>query len=197
LAGHPSDSFRIKHGQYDQEYEADFHLDTAQFSLRFPGDPPRAVQLQDDQCSVENPDDPENNLLKTGIGKMRCKSIRFMRDYMHFLYTLPLNLQDANMEIRSEVRKEEFGGRETLSFQAYFPGDKYVWEFFFDPNTYALVGTSFSKDAARSYGEFIVFEGEINAHGIRLPRHRKWHFYQDGQYIATDELRDLKLRKGK
>ena len=67
-----------------------------------------------------------------------------------------------------------------------------VWYFYFDPESFALVGCRFFHDEAANDGEYIVFDGEVEGpHGLRLPRLRRWHMNRDGEYIAVDDVKSI------
>jgi hypothetical protein len=124
---------------------------------------------------------------KHGLGAGRL--VRW-RDYFGYMFGMPMKLSDPGTKLDPDVDRVEFAGREVLALRVtYSPevgGD--VWYFYFDPQSYALVGCRFYHDEAQNDGEYIVFEGEISGGGLTLPKRRLWHMNRDGEFIASDEI---------
>ena len=72
-----------------------------------------------------------------------------------------------------------------------------VWDFFFDPETSAVVGCRFYHDEAANDGEYIVFTGEVHdeASGLRMPGGQGW-YYNDGRgHLATDTVTKFEVTR--
>lgn len=188
----PSKMWAEKTKGYAQLYDIDIHPDTAYFSMSFYNkqeDKHTQLWKKGNDCKFLKDARPiEMEALKTGIGMMTCAQMGFWRDYMRFLFSLPMNLKDSGLEFITKVTETQFAGAKVLTFQAKYSGGKEVWDYYFNPSTYALVGVAFSKDGKHQNGEYIVFEGETSGEGYRLPRARKWYYHKDDAHLATDVL---------
>lgn len=119
----------------------------------------------------------------------------FWRSYFGFLVGLPMKLRDPGTHLDPEPSETEFLGRRVHAIRAtYDPeigGD--TWYFYFDPETDQLVGCRFYHDERLNDGEYIVFEGLIEAEGLRIPRHRSWYVNADGRFLGADEITRLEV----
>lgn len=119
----------------------------------------------------------------------------FWRSYYGFLAGLPMKLRDPGAHLVPEVREATFLGRDVRAVRVtYDPevgGD--TWYFYFDPATAELVGCRFYHDESAGDGEYIAFEGLVEAAGLRLPRHRRWFVNADGRFLGADEIRSLRV----
>jgi len=119
------------------------------------------------------------------------KSTLMMRDYYSYLYGLPMKLRDPGAQIRPEVYKVWYDGRELLEMEVSYAPDtgEDVWRFYFNPETFVLSGYAFfSENEGPAGGEFILLEGEAEVSGMKLPAKRHWYLKKDGLYLGTDEL---------
>ena len=117
----------------------------------------------------------------------------FWRSYFGFLVGLPMKLRDPGTIIDPDPRADEFMGRSVdavrVTYDADVGGD--TWYFYFSPDTAELVGCRFYHDEAANDGEYIVFEGEVESGGLRLPARRSWYMNADDRYLGTDEISAL------
>jgi len=141
-------------------------------------------------------------LIDNGSGAFRYQSTRGdetvdesgdgrYKNYFTYVFGVPMKLRDEGTLVDPALRREKFGGREVLALRVTYSPEvgSDVWDFFFDPETYALTGCRFFHDETARDGEFLVYEGEIEGpEGLRLPRTRLWHMNLDDEYIATDEI---------
>ncbi len=122
----------------------------------------------------------------------------FWRSYFGFLAGLPMKLRDPGTHIDPETIPTTFVGKEALAIRVtYDPAvGADTWYFYFDPSTAALLGCRFFHDEAANDGEYLVFEGLIEADRLRLPRQRSWYVNADDRLLGTDEIRSLSVSAG-
>jgi hypothetical protein len=114
------------------------------------------------------------------------------QDYGEYIYLMPMKLKDPGTIVAAEPETVEFDGRRVLGVTVTYDPDvgEHAWDFYFDPDTYALVGCRFHIEDPRSDGEYITFEGEIadESSGLRLPKVRAWYYNEDGTHLGTDDI---------
>jgi len=123
---------------------------------------------------------------------------KFWRDYYTFLYGLPMKLKDKGTVIGNEVIETTFMDKEVLSLKITYDkaiGED-VWYFYFNPNTYAMVGYRFYHDEAKNDGEYIVLEDMIIEQGLRIPKNRSWYTNAEDELLGKDLLRNFKVDRG-
>jgi hypothetical protein len=76
-----------------------------------------------------------------------------------------------------------------VTYEEEVGGD--IWYFYFDRDTYALVGYRFHHDEAKNDGEVIHLDGEVAAEGMRLPKARTWYTHEANELLGTDTLLEL------
>ena len=131
--------------------------------------------------------------IKTAIKeKFRLNNDRFvmMRNYYQYLWLLPIKLDDPGTIIHEEVVLTDFFGTESLQIKVTYKPEvgKDIWYFYFDPNSYAMVGYRFYKNEAANDGEYILLVGEQESNGVRIPKTRKWYMHKDDKYLGADIL---------
>lgn len=121
--------------------------------------------------------------------RISCQRLRLLRDYYTYLWGLPMKLRDRGTHL-GEVRPTTFMERPVYGLRVtYAPGvGEDTWYFYFDRDSAALVGYRFYHDESKNDGEFIVLDGEHEAHGLRLPESRAWYTHQDDRHLGTDVL---------
>ena len=82
---------------------------------------------------------------------------------------------------------EDFEGQPAYRVRVTYGTDEPLWEYFFDTKSYQLLGCRFSS-GERKDGELIVYEGEVEERGIRLPKKRSWYKHSDGELIGVDDI---------
>ncbi|MEZ4698928.1 MAG: DUF6503 family protein [Rhodothermales bacterium] len=120
--------------------------------------------------------------------RMDCDGIAWWRGYQEYLYGLPMKLHDAGAKLGEAAERVTFNQHETLAVRVSYAEEvgSDVWYFYFDPATYALIGSRFYHDEAKNDGEYLFFDEEIEAGGITLPRIRAWYVNSDDRYLGTD-----------
>lgn len=124
--------------------------------------------------------------------RLSCERLGFMRNYYVYLWGLPMKLHDPGTRL-GKVEETTFEDQPVyglrVTYDAEVGGD--VWFFYFDRDSHALVGYRFFHDEEKNDGEYIVLEGEHEAHGMRLPESRAWYTHQDDRHLGTDILTSL------
>ena len=117
-------------------------------------------------------------------------AVRFYHNYYLFLYGLPMKIADPGALLAPEVKRVSFMDKPVLQLKVtYEPGvGKDTWYFYFDPESYAVVGCRFYHDEAANDGEYIVFEGSYRLGAMSLPQHRHWYTNKEGRLLGTDHL---------
>lgn len=117
------------------------------------------------------------------------------RDYGEYVYLMPMKLRDAGTIVAPQTEVVAFEGRRVLSVTVTYDPTvgEHTWHFYFDPDTYALVGCRFYREDPAKDGEYITFEGEIvdEASGLRLPKTRAWYYNKNGTHLGTDDVTSL------
>ncbi|WP_323755211.1 DUF6503 family protein [Roseivirga sp.] len=120
---------------------------------------------------------------------------RRWRNYYSYLYGLPMKLTDQGTNIDPVVQSTTFDGKPVLALKVTY--DKNVgsdtWYFYFNPDTYALVGYRFFHNEAENDGEYILIEGLEIQKGMRIPMHRAWYTNKESRWLGTDRFVSLKL----
>lgn len=151
-------------------------------------DGPATGRLEGETCVVDAP--------SAGAAPFRCEEagdgrpVAFWRDYYGYLYSLPMNLADAGTHLDPEVQATTFNDQDVFALKVTYAADVGgdTWYFYVDPESYALVGCRFYHDEAANDGEYLIFEGEVEAGGLRLPRTRAWYINRDGRYLGSDTI---------
>lgn len=125
--------------------------------------------------------------------RLTCDGIQWLRDYYGYLLSLPMKLRDPGTQLEKEATKTTFAERivETLKVTYEEGVGSDVWYFYFDPATYALVGCRFYHDESKNDGEYIVFEGEVEQAGLRLPQTRHWYTNAEGTFLGADTIETI------
>lgn len=125
--------------------------------------------------------------------------LRRWRNYYEYLAGLPMKLQDAGTRLEGEPFETDFQGKTVLAQRVTYDAEvgSDTWHFYFDPESARLVGCRFDHDEAGNDGEYMVFEGEIESQGMRLPRVRSWYVNRDDKFLGTDTLQSVEVGAGK
>jgi len=114
----------------------------------------------------------------------------FMRNYYHYLWAMPMKLTDPGTIIDPAVKTVDFFGKESLQIKVtYTPEVGHdIWYFYFHPETKALQGYRFYHDEAANDGEYILLDGELEAHGVKIPQSRTWMTHKDDKLLGVDKV---------
>lgn len=113
-----------------------------------------------------------------------------MRNYYLYLWGLPMKLKDPGTLIDEEIYERSFNGKPTklarVTYDEAVGSD--IWYFYFDPQTFEMVGYQFYHDEAKGDGEYITLEGLEDVNGMKLPKSRTWYINSDSTILGTDNL---------
>jgi len=128
--------------------------------------------------------------------RLTCERLRWLRNYYTYLWGLPMKLRDPGTRIDPQVTDAWYQDQQVWSVRVTY--DESVgsdtWYFYFDQQTYALVGYRFYHDETKRDGEYIVLEGETEAEGMRIPTKRSWYVNADGRHLGDDILVEIEIR---
>lgn len=121
---------------------------------------------------------------------LRCERTRQLRDYVSYLWGLPMKLQDLGTHVAETVGRAVFQEQDVLDLKiTYDPSvGTDVWHMYVDPDSGRLVGYGFYKTAAEEHGEYIVLEGEVEVGAARIPAARHWYKVPGDGFLGTDTL---------
>ncbi len=121
---------------------------------------------------------------------LTAERARRWRDYYGYLYGLPMKLKDQGVKIDGGVISTTFQEKPVLAlkvtYEATVGAD--TWYFYFNPNTYAMIGYRFYHDEAKNDGEYIVLSGMSIKNGMRIPKDRAWYTNAEDRLLGTDYL---------
>ena len=119
-----------------------------------------------------------------------CKRSKMFKNYYTYLYGLPMKLKDPGTNIDPVVTKKIFKGKEYLVLRVTYDEavGSDIWQFYFNPETYAMEVYQFFKGTDETTGEYILLSGEIEIDGMKIPKDRAWYYNKDDGYLATDRL---------
>lgn len=119
--------------------------------------------------------------------------MEMVKNYYQYLWLLPLKLKDEGTIIDPLVKVTDFFGKESIEIKiTYDPNvGKDTWYFYFNPKTHALQGYRFYHVESDNDGEYIILDGEISDHGVKLPKSRKWYTHKEDKFLGEDVLDKL------
>ncbi|MBX2815957.1 MAG: hypothetical protein KTR24_08165 [Saprospiraceae bacterium] len=124
------------------------------------------------------------------IKKHRLQDERamMMKDYYTYLYGLPMKLLDPGTLLADRVEDGSFNDRAAWSLRVTYAKDvgDDIWYFYFDKETYRLMGYRFYHDEEANDGEYILLSGEAKVGRMRLPAERSWYMHKDNKYLGAD-----------
>ena len=147
-------------------------------------------RLEGANCEAEGP------RILCGEREGNRRPVGYWRDYYGYLLSLPMNLRDAGTNLNPTPERTTFDGEEVWALQVTYDAEvgQDTWYLYLDPETHALVGAHFYHDEAANDGEYIVFDDEIAADGLRLPKERRWYMNADDRYLGTDIIEAYEVR---
>ena len=119
-----------------------------------------------------------------------CERSTMFKNYYTYLYGLPMKLKDPGTQIEPKVYKKTFKGKEYLVLRVTYDQEvgSDIWQFYFNPTTYAMEVYQFFKNTDETTGEYILLTDEIEIEGIKMPKDRAWYYNKDDKYLGTDKL---------
>ena len=138
-------------------------------------------------CRFSNED---STTTETTISDEACARTVMFKNYYTYLYGLPMKLKDPETHIDPVVQKKTFKGKEYLVIRASYDQEvgSDIWQFYFNPKTYAMEVYQFFKGPEETTGEYILLTDEMEIGGIKMPKDRAWYYNKDNGYLGTDKL---------
>lgn len=126
--------------------------------------------------------------------RLSCDRAITMRNYYTYLYGLPMKLKDPGTILSPEVATKTFKGKQYLVLKVTYDASvgKDIWYFYFDPKTYAMEVYQFFHNEAENDGEYILLDGLMEIHKMKIPQKRAWYTNKDNRLLGTDLLTALK-----
>ncbi len=124
--------------------------------------------------------------------RLDCPGIGRMRDYYLYLWGLPMKLRDPGTNIDPAIGDGEFDGLAARVAKVTYDPEvgSDIWYFYFDPDTYRMMGYRFHHDESAGDGEYILLSGERQVLDMKIPVQRRWFMNADDRYLGTDILVD-------
>lgn len=128
--------------------------------------------------------------------RLTCDRLGWLRDYYTYLWGLPMKLGDPGTLIDQDVTAGSYQKQEVWSVRVTYDDSvgSDTWYFYFDQQSYALVGYRFYHDEAKGDGEYIVLEGETEVSGLKIPTQRAWYVNADDRHLGNDILVDIEVQ---
>ncbi|RMB58498.1 hypothetical protein EAX61_09330 [Dokdonia sinensis] len=144
-------------------------------------------EITGNSCRFSNEDE---TITETTVAASECELTVMFKNYYTYLYGLPMKLKDPGTNINSEVQKVTFKGKEYLKLRATYDEavGSDIWQFYFNPETYAMEVYQFFKGTDEKTGEYILLTDEVVINQIKFPKDRAWYYNKDNGYLATDKL---------
>ena len=129
-------------------------------------------------------------VITTTTDSDECERTRMYRDYYSYLYGLPMKLNDPGTQIDPTVKNVTFKGKKYIVVKVTYDEavGSDVWQFYFNPSTYALEVYQFFKGTDETTGEYILLDDIAVIEGIKMPKNRAWYYNKDDGYLGTDIL---------
>ena len=144
-------------------------------------------EISNGQCRFTN---EEGEVQTASTEEDACERTVMFKNYYTYLYGLPMKLKDPGTHINSSVKKVAFKGKEYLVLRVTYDEavGSDIWQFYFNPETYAMEIYQFFKGEDEKSGEYILLTDEVDVKGIRMPKDRAWYYNKDDGYLGTDVL---------
>lgn len=144
-------------------------------------------EIRNTDCRFSNED---TTTTETTISDEACARAVMFKNYYTYLYGLPMKLKDSGTHIDPVVQKKTFKGKEYLVLKVTYDEavGSDIWQFYFDPTTYAMEVYQFFKGPDETTGEYILLTDEVTVNGIKMPKDRAWYYNKDDGYLGTDKL---------
>ena len=110
------------------------------------------TKLNSEDCSATIDGKSEISKEQEDTYRLSCEGITRWRDYHGYMLGLPMKLNDPGTMIHQEVRRVSFSDRDVLAIRVTYDEEvgKDIWYMYFDPTTFALVGTRFYHDETKN-----------------------------------------------
>jgi hypothetical protein len=105
-----------------------------------------------------------------------------------------MKLKDPGTIISEYASNQNFKGKDYLMLRASYQKEvgNDIWQFYFDPTTYAMEVYQFFKadpqGEGKNTGEYILLKDIKTINGIKFPKERAWYYNKDDGHLGTDIL---------
>ena len=146
----------------------------------------------DGTCRYDIPDGNTGNRSSARdlpLASDSCSTVRRRRDYHTYLNGLPMKLQDPGTPLEETVATANFHGTDYLRLKVNYPKENNTfetWEYFFDPETYALSGYQFYRSDKPDGGEYLLLSGITEVGGVKMIREKQWYLRENDRLLGTD-----------
>lgn len=194
----PNDNWGVFKGELNLEFMGPAMADrTSTVAIDLPKEYFNVSSLQDGkktfreitgtQCRFT---DDNGTIVNAATIDAQCSRTVMLKNYYTYLYGLPMKLKDPGTHINQTVTTSSFKGKDYLVLKVSY--DKSVgtdrWQFYFNPETYAMEVYQFFKGEDEKTGEYILLSDEMLVQGIKMPKDRAWYYNKDDGYLGTDRL---------
>lgn len=144
-------------------------------------------EVKGENCRFSEKD---SAVVAASITDEQCERTVMMKDYYTYLYGLPMKLKDPGTILDPIVKKTMFKGKKYLVLRVTYDEavGSDIWQFYFNPETYAMEVYQFFKGEDEKTGEYILLTDVLEVNGIKMPKDRAWYYNKDNGYLATDRL---------
>ncbi|MEM8931393.1 MAG: DUF6503 family protein [Acidobacteriota bacterium] len=161
------------------------------FAIERGGEHVWRAELDDTSCTVTFDGRPADafSTEERQEHRLDCDRATMMRNYYVYLWGMPMKLRDPGTHLGA-VEAQIFEDRPVHALRVTYDEavGTDIWTFYFDRSTAALVGYRFDRADPSRDGETIIFDGEVEGAGLRLPASRAWFMNADRRYLGTDTL---------
>lgn len=146
-------------------------------------------EIQKGNCRFSTED---ATVKQAALDQEGCERTLMFRNYYTYLYGLPMKLKDPGTHILPDVAMKMFKGKEYLVLRVTYDDSvgTDVWQFYFNPETYAMEVYQFFKGGDEKTGEYILLSEEVMVNDIKMPKDRAWYYNKNDGYLGTDKLVD-------
>jgi uncharacterized protein DUF6503 len=116
--------------------------------------------------------------------------LMWWRDYYEYVRALPMKLIDEGGRLEPTVVDTTFMDAPVRQVKMTYDPDigSDIWYFYFDPGTAQIVGARFYYDEEAGDGEYLIFDGTVEAAGMRLIQSVAWYTNTGDRYLGSDSL---------
>ena len=122
--------------------------------------------------------------------RLNCERGKLFKNYYSYLYGLPMKLKDPGTQLKS-IDYKSFKGKEYIVLNVHYDEavGTDIWNFYFDPETYAMEVYQFFHDESKNDGEYILLTDEEIIDNIKMPKNRAWYTNKEDKLLGTDILK--------
>lgn len=122
----------------------------------------------------------------TLLGSPSCSDFIWAYNFYIYMWGLPMKLNDPNTKIKQDFTMESINNKEAYAIEVNYENED--WRFFFDQNTYQLLGFTFIKKDGSNHGEKVIVSDLFEYNGIKFPKIRTFYKLDNNKYIGENEV---------